>query len=335
MPAKTNIYLFYGPDTRRSLAKLQEWKAAFVKKHGASSVRDVTPLKEPLKLSAMAGEVSLFNPATLTIVIDPIASKESGSSGLEPDDLLSLVDKGVSESQPIILWQRGSLDKRLTLTKNILAAAKSGKLTAIEFAHLTGDEALKYVASQFLPYGLRLKQDAGEILVSYLSNPQGELDSWRAHNAVAQLGAYSRGKDVVTTEAVQAVVVPSEEVDVFLPLLKSFVQKNKVEFAKNFEDMVRSAGAEQELLGVLGALFEQVKNLLAVSKMRAAGMSLDEIDTALGYKKGRAKYVYMDSRKFSQTELSQFLEAILKIEYDVKQGRTPLAPAVASMIQSL
>ncbi len=328
---KTNIYLFHGPDTFRALNTLNEWKNVFLKKHGSGSVRVLEKPEQPLRVSELAGGNSLFNATTLTIIKDPFANDQPA---VDADDFLNFLTGGsLSGSNHILLWQRGALDRRLGFTKKIAELNKAGKIKIYHFEYLNEEEALKFFARELKGLGLSIKKDAGELLFKYLATPAGELDSWTAAGPLKQLAAYCQGPQVVTTEAVQKVVVPSRDEDVFLPLLQSFSKKDHQSFLSHLNTLTQNAESEPELLGIISALFEQVKNMILVLHLTETGKSLNQMDEELNFKSGRARYLLADAKRFKLEKLYILLDKLLAIEYNVKKGKVPLPIALAQIVR--
>src|SRR3989344_4432577 len=191
-----NIFFFHGPDTYRALKTLNEWKRVFEKKYGPGSVRELPASPEPYHLSELSGGVSLFNRVTLNVIHNPFGSAEA-EPALDIDDFLQYGQGETSAANHFLLWQRGSLDKRLNAVKSVLALAKSGKIKIYEYNFLSAEEALPFIASEFKKYGLKIKHDAGQKLSQYTATPDGQLDTWAAANAVSVLAGFAAGANEI------------------------------------------------------------------------------------------------------------------------------------------
>lgn len=321
-----NIYFFYGLDTYRSFEKFKTWRQAFIEKYGAGTVREISRGETPVKLTEIIGESSLFNPAQLVVVRNPFASGDDDSI-IDAEDLLELAKKGTPANTHVLLWQGGNLDKRLTATKKILAA----DIKVTEFAHMEAGEALQFIAKEAARLGMQIKKDAAELLAKFAST-DGLLDSGRALSGLEQLSAYLQDKKVITVEDVLAVVAPSDNEDVFLPLLRAFAARDRARFYKLLYDFGKNSESDQELLGIISALFEQVKTQLQVLDLHEKKYGAAQIDEILDFKKGRARYVLADVQKLNRTDLEALLEKLLEIEYKVKQGQTVILPAMLSIV---
>ena len=119
----------------------------------------------------------------------------------------------------------------------------------------------------------------------------------------------------------------------FLPILRSFAKKDHKTFFLKVNSLLKNAGSDQEFLGVLSALFEQVKNMLLVKEL-SKDHSPAQIDEMLDFKGGRSKFLALDARGFEKEELERLLEKILDLEYNIKNGRTVLAPALWQAIKT-
>ena len=328
--AKPNIYFFYGPDTYRSLGQLKTWTNAFLAKFGQGSVREIKSLTEPVVLSELVSGVSLFNPSVLTVVRNPFPlGDEPGAVNI--DDLLRMIEEGMGADQNLILFQAGNLDSRLNAVKKIKTLGKEGKLELKEFPNLEGEAALKFIANEFKKNDLQIERRAAVTLSQFTSTPAGTLDSWRAVNAVSQLSYFAKGRGLIKEKDVLELIPPQGEPDVFWPLIQSFSQGKKGEFLKNLDTILRGTDSDFELLGVMSALFEQVKNMLIVSRLQQSGLNTDDMDELLDFKKGRSKYVLRDAKGFSEAKLTELMDEIILTEARFKQGKTLLAPALAGM----
>ncbi|OGE84901.1 MAG: hypothetical protein A3J48_02195 [Candidatus Doudnabacteria bacterium RIFCSPHIGHO2_02_FULL_46_11] len=317
---QNTIYFFYGPDTYRALLTLNTWKKVFQEKHGPNSVRELPRAEKPYLLSEIAGGASLFEKTTLTVVRDPFSE-----SLIDIEDFINFAQRPNKNGAHILLWQRSDLDKRLSSTKKILELGKNDEIRIDYFDFLSNDEALNFIASEFKKKDLKIKSDAGGALLRFCLMPDGRLDSWAALNAVSQLAAYASGKESVSLTDVQSLIVPANGEDVFLPMLKSFAGKQKKEFLINLNQLIAKAESDQESLGILSSLFEQVKNMLAVLILSEQGKSSDEIDGLFEFKKGRSRYLLADARRFDKEILQELFDELLEIEYNVKKGKTLLA----------
>lgn len=329
---KTNIYLFHGPDTFRSLKTLKEWEEKFIKKNGKGSVRKIEGQQEDLvKLSEYTSGTSLFNSTTLLIARNPFKNK--GRKGIiDEEDLLNLIEKGIPNSNHLLLWQSGSMDKRLSLTKNILKSAKKNKIKVYEYDFLPEGDALKNIAFQLKKHNLKIKRDAAQALFQFTSTEDGLWNSGLGYNAIKQLAAYCDGKEVVAKDDVVSAIPPASSEDAFLPVLKTFGRRDIKSFVQNLDTLVKNSDSDHELLGAISALFNSVKNMIAVKYLQEQGKNVKQMDEILGFKKGRSRYLTADAKNFSRLELEALLDRIIQVEYDLKTGNTVAAPALSNIL---
>ena len=326
--SKNNIYLFCGPDTYRSRAKLVEWKTKFADKYGSNSIHEFANDNGDYRLSGLVQTPGLFSPTTLTIIRNPFKNENGGT--MDFDDFIEVSERGLSEADHVLLWQEGGIDKRTIMFKKLQELGKNKKVQITEFNNLSFDEAVKLFAQELKKYGLKIRQDAAELLFKTCSIDDDSLDSWRAAQMIRQLSAYCYGREIISREDVDVLMPAEINEDAFLPLLQAFSKRDSASVASHLNSLVAQASSEPEMLGIISALFDQVKNMFAV--LQLSGLTPDQIDENLGFKKGRSRYVLADARRFGRDNLERLMEKILEVEYQVKQGKTILAPALSSVL---
>src|SRR3989338_7227910 len=153
----SNVYLFYGEDTFSIRRKVDEWRQKFAEKHSASGI--VTLNGEKLDATDLAKKFeevlapSLFSEKKLIIC----------NNCLPHEAVFDLVSK-LPRDYFLVFWQTIKLDRRLALTKKILALP----MTAQECRLPHGKELAAWIKTELQKNGATIEEQAVETLAVYL-----------------------------------------------------------------------------------------------------------------------------------------------------------------------
>lgn len=307
------LYLWYGSNEYARTERIR----ALEKKTGLARV-DFSASNPPTNADALLAQ-DLFSGGQI-IVLEDLASTYL---------LAPLVDEFASSANHIVFVE-ASLDKRLKVTKELLANAK---INSQEFANpgleqLPGwlvDQAKERGGGLGLLEATTLLQRLG--LTSEASGPMGapkEVSLSRLTQELEKLLIYSNGEPI-THEAIEQ-LVPEEQVVIGLAISDALARKDRKSLyttLSRYYTQTEGGDDTTRTLQLVGLLAEQLRSLLLLQDALQRRMGEAEIVALTGWKPGRIFVLKKHVGNFRADMLQSTLAKLESLDLELKTTNTP------------
>ncbi len=225
------------------------------------------------------------------------------------------------DSACVVFYLRQSPDGR----KKAMQQMQKGA-AVVSFEPLPDDKLGKWVRDQLKPQGKKMGGQAiGELVF------RAGRDLTKLSGELQKLAAYAAERDEVSVVDVEKLVVPSLESTVF-QMIDQLLAQNQAGAQRLYKSMLE--GGENRV-GILFMLTRQMRNLLHVKQIRAAGLPLTEAEKRLGMPRFAAQRTEDQARRFSIDGLKEAYQACLDAEFDIKSGKVRDTLAVDGLVVRL
>ena len=331
------IIFLYGEDTYRSRQKLNLLKEKFLRevdKNGNSlaALKGETVAME--KINESLGSPSLFSRKRMIIIENIFANKSKTVLDQLYKYLKSQTDGKARENENIIIfWDNIGADK---IKSDKLFKILSKQKFTQEFKPLSNTEAGNWIKKEALSRGAALKQNAAAELTALLGN-----DLWRLSNELNKLIHYKKGRE---KKAADNNIKPSIEVEDIRALVKGRLDenifaltdaisgKNKALAIKLFYQELE-AGANDGYL--MHMIIRQFKILAQVRQGLDSGLSERKILSQLKLHPFVLRKSLNQARNFTLPILKSIILKLIKIDWEIKTGRTDAAAALSLLIAKI
>lgn len=320
------IIFLYGEDTFRSRLKLKELKAKFLREidPGGTSLTVLEGEKVTLdKLGQSIGSVSLLSKKRMVVIENFFIRKD--------DDIFSqfyayLSSKKESvEDNIIVVWDEiGSASKGLTKSRGVLFKFLVNSKYAQEFKLLSNLELLNWLKKEVEARGGQISHEAANLLVSMVGN-----DLWALNNELDKLTNYKAGK--IESVDVRELVCGNIDENIFA-LTDAISNRNKNQVAKLFQEQL-GAGSTGDYL--LNMIMRQFRIMLEVRQALDVGDNARSIASTLKLHPFVVQKAVTQVRNFNLDTLKNILKQLVKIDYEMKTGKTDVVVALNMLIVKL
>jgi DNA polymerase III subunit delta len=325
----TQAYIFFGEDDFSLRRKIETWKREFAKKFSVDSIvqleRGERSEQEMVGQLEQALSPSLFSTRKLVVAKDFMPARATETKLGEY--LLAKIES-LPKDYFLILWQSGRPDKRLGLTKKILA----GKVTVTEFELPHGIMLNAWLKAYAKTLDLNLDDASADELAKYLGRDFYEekkaggkvierkeaFDLWQARSELEKIASYSKQGDVT---AVRALVKPKVPENVFA-LTDEIARKNKKGALQIVENLLGQPSSDEKsaTIKIIGLLAEQARAMLMVKVLQQEGKSADDIADALGWSSGRVFITSKNAQSQKMESLKRMLSMLSDIDAKLKSS---------------
>lgn len=243
---------------------------------------------------------------------------------------LSELETAKASTVPIYFLEE-KLDKRLKLSKDILAIADLKEFPAPDFAQ-SSNWIMEHAKSMQI---LIQPQAANELAIRLVGETKQTLSTIAAHNELLKLESFADGK-TITKEMVEELVVQDLNIDLF-KLLDQIGTKNKKTAVSMLNQYYDNATEDEKTatIKLTALLSDQLRSLLITKEFLDAGIGDKEILSATGWKSGRLFIMKKLSRNFSNGQLTSALAKFYNLDKEIKTSGLPPRVIVGMIIAGL
>ncbi len=214
-----NLFLFTGEETYLLNNQINDWKSAYVKKHGDMNLEILDGADAPLnELMAAAIAMPFLSEKRLIFIYGlPDSAKKSKKNEKEMSDRAKKMEenrnnelrkfgenlKNIPESS-IVVFVQPNPDKRFSFYKNLVKEAE-----VKEFNPLQGKMLISWIQNEVKKKNCTIDYNTAE----YLSTLTG-FSLWRLSSEVNKLTSHSPGEPINKT-LIDQLVVPTLEANIF------------------------------------------------------------------------------------------------------------------------
>lgn len=328
------LILLYGPDTYRSLQKLNEIIKRYKKIHKSGlnlkyyecDEDDFEKMRDELQQTAMFKEKKLI---ILKNVFQNREFKEKflkhSKKIIRKDNIILFFESyhpAAASTRPSLRSGRdpGEILERDSLFKFL---TKNGKVQKFEF--LSGKNLRNWIKKEIAECKAVANPEAIEKLINFAGS-----DAWRLSNEIKKLANY-RKKDDIRAEDVELLVRPKIETDIF-KTIDAIALKNKKQALLFLRKHLERGDSPSYLLSMINFQF---RNLILIKNMLEKNYSYQSI-----LKKSRLhpyviKKSFWQVQKFSFPELKKIYQKIFQADLGIKTGRIKPETALDLLISEI
>lgn len=314
------IIFLHGPDTFRSLEKLDQIKQKFIKEVDKSSLNieilDGSKLITPDFDKAISTQPFLAKKRL--VIIKNLITKNKGQK-IQKEILDVLHNKNL-ESVVLVFWEEGELDKKATRSK--ITTQRSSNLNnflkesglAQEFSLLNESQTKNFITTKAKELSITINPDATDLLWQICSN-----NLWQINNELKKLAAFSKDKSV-TKQNVEDLVQTKIDDDIF-ELTNALGLKNKPLALKLISDQIKSGTSAIELLS---KITWQFKNLLLIKSFieeNGPGYPVERIGSKIGLHPFVIKKTSSQARNYNLADLKKSYQHLIQIDRKLKTSQ--------------
>jgi DNA polymerase III subunit delta len=295
----TRFYLLYGSEDYLKKLYRDKLKAAILPEgddmnYSYYEGKDV----EPRKVYEAAQTLPFFQERRLIIIENSGLFKSSN----ELSDLLT-----ETPDTTIIVFVETEIDKRGKLYKLMKEQGTISEMNGLD------EQNLKLFVASLLE---QEKKRITEASILYLLDKTGS-DMVNICNEVEKLIGYCSGKDIVTTEDIDAVVTTQITGKIFL-MIDAIGTKQQKKALELYYDLL---SVREKPMSILYLIVRHFNILLQTKNLQALGFPSSSISEKVGVPPFAVNKYLGQAKNFSSTRLKEALEFGTEIEEQVKTGR--------------
>lgn len=180
----------------------------------------------------------------------------------------------------------------------------------IDIKELDEVECRAWVKRRLETEGTTIGEEALNLLIEYLHG-----DLLRMEQEIDKLASF-RYHERVTEEDVKNLVSKNYDEDLY-KLIKAIINKDRNQIIAIYQGISQSVTDVGSLMALITKSFI---DLYTTSKMLEAGFTQQDIANVFGVKSGRAYYMMKDAQNLRLETLEEYVNAILKLDYQIKNG---------------
>lgn len=308
--------LLYGPDTYRSLQKLNEIIEHYKRIHKNQLNLQILNAEE-LSFEDFKNELQQFSifPTRKIFVIKNIFTNQEFKKNFH-EYFKKLLEK-LDFKYTIIFYEEGTLPKDSFFE----FLKKNGK--SQEFELLTGQNLKNWVKRHlFDKYQVSIDDKKIKKLIEFIGN-----DLWRFSNEIQKLINYSENKNIKTKD-IDLLVKPKIETDIF-KTIEYIASKNRTKALELLHKHLEKGDSPLYLLTMINYQF---RNLLMVKDLIERKFPYYLIVQKIKLHPFVVKKTYEQANKFSFQELKEIYQKIFKTDLDIKTGAVEPETALYMLI---
>lgn len=205
-----------------------------------------------------------------------------------------------------MIFAETEIDKRNRLYKEV---KKHGRVT--EFTVQKADTLMKWILGILKKEGKKITKDTMQVFLTKTGN-----DMQLIKNELEKLISYTDGRDVITTEDVEAVCITQTTNRIF-EMINAIAEGNQQKALALYEDLLALKEPPMRILFLIARQFHQLYQLKLLAK---EGLPSAEIAKQAGIVPFAIKKYEAQARSFTAQELRSAVEECVAAEEAVKTG---------------
>jgi DNA polymerase III delta subunit len=337
-----HVYAFIGNDGFSIAEKMNAWKKAFAKKHGAHGIHvldcgdantDANQLRTILQGSG------LFQSHTLVIIKNPWSAKNSSVQTLLAQRIQSLLPTH------FLMIADESMDGRTALARMISQMEENHTASVEHFSVPSGPRLHAWISSRVRSKnGSFEKNAAAYFTAAYASggdtsvqesNFSPQIDLWSLDSEIRKLVSYA-GSRPITSDDISAVASLPAFAHIF-QLTDSLLEKKHTQSFRIAHCLIGNdaSRARGELLSLVSFLISQFHSFVVMKNMEEDGRGEQEVADRLSWNRKRVWVVSKKIKSYSCASLLGSLHKLLDYERIIKTGGGDPALHLDLLIHSL
>lgn len=303
------LIILYGPDTFRSLQKLNELKQKFIKTVDNNAYNVVVLENDKLELPKLKTEISAtgFLTKKKMIIIKNIFGRDKDLQS----SFLIFLKKLKGNENAIIIWDEKDLKKE----KNDLAKYLLKQKFVQRFDLLESSQLKNWATREIKNRGGKIEKDALSELLELVSN-----DLWQLNSEIEKLINFRQEK-IITRQDIQNFVKGKIDENIF-KLTDAIGSKNTTSAIKIFNELSRSSLEAQYIFNMI---IRHFKILIQVKDFSDRGQNnYHDIATQISQHPFAVQKALAQSRAFTLDGLKNIYHNLLKIDQKVKTSQADL-----------
>jgi DNA polymerase-3 subunit delta len=300
------IFFLYGPDSFRIQKKIEELVAYYQKIYKNTLSIKKFPSEE-LNFEEFQNwleNAPIFAKKTFLILRGVFSNKEFKA------DFIKNKDKILSSKNIILISEEKEISEKDQLFQFLKANAK-----CYFFDILRGEKLKNWIKKRAEELGLIFSPQVLDFFIFYLGN-----DLWQIENELQKLKSY-KGSGNVEEADLRELLPQTFEVTVF-DIVEAVAKKDKKRMAILISKFLKRGGDPIFLISFLVAYF---RNLLSIKDLLEKNYSYFSIQERVKLNPLWFRKLFFQSKNFSFLDLQKIYKKILKLDFEVKNGKvTPL-----------
>ncbi len=318
---KNNLFLFIGEETYLLHAQINEWKKAFIEKHGDINLDILDADEKPLNEIMAAAIAAPFLADKRLIFIHNLPDKAKTKAKTKNPDTESEKDEkrdtelkkfeknlaGIPDSSVVVFIQPNP-DKRRSFYKKLVAMAE-----VKEFNILQGKSLMQWIQKEVESKKLAIDPDTAEYLISLTGQ-----NLWRLSQEISKMASHSPNQPI-TKSLIDRVVTPTLEANIF-SLTDALGAKDHRMAIQNLH---RTMAAGEHLIPVFYMVVRQFRLLLQASSYMSNNPNgnCTSFASSLKINPFVARNTFSQLKHFTSAELKDAYSRLLEIDFEMKTSR--------------
>lgn len=295
------ISIIYGPDTYRSLKRLNQVKEDFLQKNGEVNL---SIFEENFNLEEIKSIIQSFPfLGSERMVVFKNFFKTKKTESLEKIE--SILQK-TPPSTHIIFWEEGEVEISKSLFEKMVQKE--------HFPLLVGQELNKWVEKEIVSQGGKVSSSSIDVLVGYVGN-----DLWQLSQEIQKLVNYS---SLVSVENINQLVKANLSSNIF-DMVDAIGQKNPKKAIKIMHDLLSSGENEVYLLTMI---IRQIRNILLIKDALKVKNDTNFLAREFNLHPFVIKKTLSQINNFSIEELKMIYQKLLETDTALKTSSTTALP---------
>lgn len=301
------VYAFYGPEAYIRHSAIEALKRRALPPGLEALNLSVLTAPEAARVIEACETLPMMSDLRVVIVRDCalLAPGKAKDEAQESEALCAYLPR-VPQSAVLLFDAGASMDKRKKLPAALVKLPG-----AVSFEPLDDARLLRWMNQTLRPLGKRMDREAGELLAFTsgrdLTALAGELQ---------KLAAYAGEREEIGADDVRACATRTAESTVFA--MTDALCEGRARDAFALLNVLLQSGEQR--IGILAMICRQVRQMLYVREMRAAGMAPPQIARALAVPPFALTRLTRQAARYEAAELRALLDACVRADYDVKRG---------------
>lgn len=269
------------------------------------------------KIQESCETLSMFSEKRVVLIPEFPPALGQKLKGFSESDEKALTDyfKELPETCLLIITAGCPDPKNKKKSKIHTAAAKTGSV--YDFGPLNGSQLRSFIAKRFKTSGKLCRNSVIDMLIqdSGYGNKEIDYNLYNLENDIKKIIAHSDGDEILSSD-VAMMISTNLETNVFA-MLDAISRNRKDEAYRLLYNLMVSGEGVYRLLALISS---QLELILEVKEMREEGMSLPQIQKALGVHEFRIKKAMGVTEKYSVGGLKRILSKAYEIDSNIKTG---------------
>jgi len=321
------IIFLHGVDTFRSRRLLQEMKKKFIKDVDIDA-QSLTWLDGQtatlVEISEKINTGSLFVKKRLVVIENIFKNKKEKIF----TELANYLKKFIKGDDNIIIFRDEEIntkDKPLRAEAKKLLTFLNKQQYVQEFKALSNSQLLSFIKKESSQYQKNINAPAASLLINLTSG-----DLWLIAGEIKKLSSYVSGSEI-TLAAVKEMTPGSFSEDIFA-LTDALSARNRTLTARLLAEQYEAGLSDEYLLTML---IRQFKILLQIKEALDNQISVTNLAAYLKLHPFVAKKGILQAKNFKTTDLKNYLNILISLDFSNKTGQGNLATELTLLIAQL